>query len=176
MKDKRNLHLEVQEHIDCFANTDPLKEMSEIAKDTDKDQAALKWMGLAVLHGINFNAEKLSIRRAPDGTTTVQAKYRRAELPSPGGEIGHDRFRQLFVACENWAGNLAKTQDCKGQSVTKEIIPLGIGQQSKQPTRIAEHAGQEENHVLPLRMPCNPIQDPPGVVDFKSRGSGLKSL
>jgi hypothetical protein len=26
MKDKRNLHLEVQEHIDCFANTDPLKD------------------------------------------------------------------------------------------------------------------------------------------------------
>ena len=88
MKDKRNLHLEVQEHIDCFANTDPLKEMSEITKDTDKDQAALKWMALAVLHGVNFNAKKISIRTAPDGTTTVRAKYREAELPSPGGEIG----------------------------------------------------------------------------------------
>ncbi|MBT8406408.1 MAG: hypothetical protein KJP05_03040, partial [Deltaproteobacteria bacterium] len=82
MKDKRSLHLEVQEHIDCFANTDPLKEMSEITKDTDKDQAALKWMALAVLHGLNFDAKKISIRRAPDGTTTVQAKYRRADLPS----------------------------------------------------------------------------------------------
>jgi len=90
MKDKRSLHLEVQEHIDCFAGTDPLKEMSEITKDTDKDQAALKWMALAVLHGINFGAKKISIRRAPDGTTTVQAKYRRADLPSPGGEIGQN--------------------------------------------------------------------------------------
>ena len=90
MKDKRNLHLEVQEHIDCFANTDPLKEMSEINNDTDKDQAALKWMALAVLHGINFNAKKISIRTAPDGTTTVQAKYRKADLPSPGGEIGQN--------------------------------------------------------------------------------------
>ena len=90
MKDKRNLHLEVQEHIDCFANTDPLKEMSEINDDTDKDQAALKWMALAVLHGINFNAKKISIRTAADGTTTVQAKYRKADLPSPGGEIGQN--------------------------------------------------------------------------------------
>ena len=90
MKDKRNLHLEVQEHIDCFANTDPLKEMSEIKKDTDKDQAALKWMALAVLHGINFNAKKISIRTAPDGTATVRAKYREADLPSPGGEIGRN--------------------------------------------------------------------------------------
>ncbi len=90
MKDKRNLHLEVQEHIDCFANTDPLKEMSEITKDKDKDQAALKWLALAVLHGINFNAKKISIRTAADGTATVQAKYRETELPSPGGEIGRN--------------------------------------------------------------------------------------
>lgn len=90
MKDKRNLHLEVQEHIDCFANTDPLREMSEITSDTDKDQAALKWMALAVLHGINFNAKKISIRTAPDGTATVRAKYREADLPSPGGEIGRN--------------------------------------------------------------------------------------
>jgi hypothetical protein len=88
MKDKRNLHLEVQEHIDCFANTDPLKEMSEITRDTDKDQAALKWMALAVLHGINFNAKKISIKTAADGSTTVRAKYREADLPSPGGDIG----------------------------------------------------------------------------------------
>lgn len=88
MKDKRNLHLEVQEHIDCFAATDPLKEMSEITGEEDKDQAALKWLALAALHGINYNAKKISLRTTADGTTTVQAKYRRAELPSPGGEIG----------------------------------------------------------------------------------------
>jgi hypothetical protein len=88
MKDKRSLHLEVQEHIDCFAGTDPLKEMSEIAADADKEQAALKWLALAALHGITSNAKKISIKTAPDGTTTVLAKYRKAELPSPGGEIG----------------------------------------------------------------------------------------
>jgi hypothetical protein len=88
MKDKRSLHLEVQEHIDCFAGTDPLKEMSEITGDEDKDQAALKWLALAALHGINHNAEKISLRSQADGATTVQAKYRKAELPSPGGEIG----------------------------------------------------------------------------------------
>lgn len=90
MKDKRNFHLEVQEHIDCFANEDPLKEMSEINGDTDKDQAALKWMALAVLHGINFNAKKISLRTTGDGSTTVRAKYRKADLPSPGGEIGRN--------------------------------------------------------------------------------------
>ena len=90
MKDKRNFHLEVQEYIDCFANEDPLKEMSEINGDTDKDQAALKWMALAVLHGINFNAKKISLRTTADGSTTVRAKYRKADLPSPGREIGRN--------------------------------------------------------------------------------------
>lgn len=88
MRDKRSLHLEVQEHIDCFAGTDPLREMSEIAKDRDKDQAALKWMALAVLHGINFNAKKISLTTASDGTVSVIAKYRNAGLPSPGADIG----------------------------------------------------------------------------------------
>lgn len=90
MKDKRSLHLEVQEHIDCFANTDPLKEMSEISGDADKDQAALKWVALTVLHGINFNANEISLRTGADGTTTVHAQYRKADLPSPGGDIGRN--------------------------------------------------------------------------------------
>jgi hypothetical protein len=62
--------------------------MSEISGDQELDQAAQKWLALAVLHGINFDAEKISLRTAPDGTVTVHAKYRKAELPSPGGEIG----------------------------------------------------------------------------------------
>ena len=123
MKDKRNLHLEVQEHIDCFANTDPLKEMSEIKKDTDKDQAALKWMALAVLHGINFNAKKISIRTAPDGTATVRAKYREADLPSPGGEIGRnivEAIRQIT----HFEGDKAKGPLALG--VRNDSLEIGV--------------------------------------------------
>ncbi|MBW1758951.1 MAG: hypothetical protein JRI88_01260 [Deltaproteobacteria bacterium] len=89
MKDKRSLHLKVQEMCDCFATTDPLKEMSEVKDDADKLEAALKWIGLAALHGVNFNAKKVSITKAKDGTVKVTAKYREAELPSPGPEAGH---------------------------------------------------------------------------------------
>ena len=63
MRDKETLHRKVQELIDCFATTDPLKEMSELGKDSDKDEAALKWLALAALHGINMNAKKISIRK-----------------------------------------------------------------------------------------------------------------
>jgi len=88
MKEKRNLHLKVQELCDCYATTDPLKEMSEIKGDGDKDEAAVKWLALAALHGVNDNAKEVSISRSPDGNIRVTAKYREAELPSPGSEIG----------------------------------------------------------------------------------------
>ena len=88
MKEKRNLHLKVQELCDCYATTDPLKEMSQIKKDSDQDEAALKWLALAALHGVNNNAKEVSITRSPDGNIRVTARYRESELPSPGSEIG----------------------------------------------------------------------------------------
>ena len=88
MKEKRNLHLKVQELCDCYATNDPLKEMSQIKGDSDQDEAAVKWLALAALHGVNDNAKEVSITRSPDGNIRVTAKYREAELPSPGSEIG----------------------------------------------------------------------------------------
>ena len=88
MKEKRNLHLKVQELCDCYATTDPLKEMAEIKKDSDQDEAAVKWLALAALHGVNNNAKEISITRSPDGNIRVTARYRESELPSPGSEIG----------------------------------------------------------------------------------------
>ena len=88
MKEKRNLHLKVQELCDCYATIDPLKEMSVLKNDADKDEAALKWLALAALHGVNDNAEEVTITRRSDGNVTVIAKYRESELPSPGGDVG----------------------------------------------------------------------------------------
>jgi hypothetical protein len=88
MKDSGNLHLKVQELCDCYSTTDPLKEMSEIKDDTDKEEAALKWLSLAALHGVNHNAKSVTITRHSDGQVTVSAKYRETELPSPGADIG----------------------------------------------------------------------------------------
>ncbi len=61
MKEKRNVHLKVQELCDCYATNDPLKEMSTIKNDGDKDEAALKWLALAALHGVNDNADEVTI-------------------------------------------------------------------------------------------------------------------
>jgi hypothetical protein len=88
MKEKRNVHLKVQELCDCYATNDPLKEMSVVKNGADKDEAALKWLALASLHGVNNNAQEVTITRSKDGTVRVTAKYRETELPSPGSEVG----------------------------------------------------------------------------------------
>jgi len=95
MKEKRNLHLKVQELCDCYATTDPLQEMSRLPKDHDKEESALKWLALTALHGINNNASKITIRKAPDGTVKVTAEYRRSELPSPGDAVGDHIFNTV---------------------------------------------------------------------------------
>jgi len=90
MKDTGNLHLKVQELCDCYATNDPLKEMSVVSKDQDKEEAALKWLALAALHGVSNNAKKVTISRSKEGDVTVTAKYRETELPSPGSEVGQN--------------------------------------------------------------------------------------
>lgn len=88
MKDKRNLHQKIQELCDCFATTDPLAEMATVPAEGDTDEAALKWLALAVLHGVTANAEKIELSRQPEGGVEVRAKYREAPLRSPGSEVG----------------------------------------------------------------------------------------
>ncbi len=88
MKEKRNVHLKVQELCDCYATNDPLKEMSTVKNEADKDEGALKWLALSALHGVNSNAKTIAISRSNDGEISVTAKYRESELPSPGSEVG----------------------------------------------------------------------------------------
>ncbi|GAB4280089.1 MAG: hypothetical protein Kow0092_35790 [Deferrisomatales bacterium] len=88
MLDKRTAQMKVQELADCYKATDYLKEMCRIEEEGDPEEAALKWIALAVLHGVNANAESVSLRRHPDGQVTVLAQYRDTFLPSPGSGVG----------------------------------------------------------------------------------------
>ena len=99
MKDKETRHKKVQEMIDCYATSDPLKEMSEIQKanGTQKadeiPEASVKWLALASLHGINMNASEIRITKTAAGEVKVVAEYRQAELPAPGFAVA-DRIIQ----------------------------------------------------------------------------------
>ena len=74
MKDTTTMHKKVQDMCDCYATKDPLKEMSVIKETTDKEEAAVKWLALAALHGVNNNAERVTINRDSDGHVTKTEK------------------------------------------------------------------------------------------------------
>ncbi len=95
MKDTENLHLKVQELCDCFSTTDPLKEMSELKKDKNSLDAALKWLALSVIHGVNNNAKQITIQQDDDGAVSVVAEYRDTELPSPGPVVAGNIFEAV---------------------------------------------------------------------------------
>jgi hypothetical protein len=128
MKEKRNIHLKVQELCDCYATNDPLKEMSEIKGDSDQDEAAAKWLALAALHGVNDNAKEVTIRRSPDGNIKVTAKYREAELPSPGAEIG-EKIMNAVREITHIEGGKGKSPLALG--IREDSIELNIKMKSK---------------------------------------------
>lgn len=123
MKDPNSLHLAFQEHIDCFATTDPLKEMSTIKAEADKDDAALKWLALAVLHGINNHAVKIVVNRSENGETEVSAEYRKSHLPSPGSEIGEKIIKAMrdIIHIEEDKGRSMLALGVKDSSLTLEV-------------------------------------------------------
>jgi hypothetical protein len=128
MKEKRNIHLKVQELCDCYATNDPLKEMSEIKGDSDQDEAAAKWLALAALHGVNDNAKEVSITRSPDGNVKVTAKYRESELPSPGSEIG-EKIMSAVREITHIEGGKGKSPLALG--IREDSIELKIKMKSK---------------------------------------------
>jgi len=95
MRDSENMHLKIQDLCDCYATNDPLKEMSIVKNDRDLQEAALKWLALATLHGINANAKKISIQTTENGEVEVTAKYRKSHLPSPGSQVGQKIFETI---------------------------------------------------------------------------------
>lgn len=123
MKEKRNLHLKVQELCDCYATTDPLKGMSDIKSASDTDEAALKWLALAALHGITAGAEKISLSVDKTGEIRVTAKYREAELPSPGQAVGKKIIEALreITHIEGAKGELPLALGIRNSSVDLDI-------------------------------------------------------
>ena len=149
MKHRDNVHLKVQEFVDCYATTDPLKEMSTIQEDKEIREAALKWLALAALHGINAGADQISLTVSPDGKARVTAKYMEAELPSPGAQVGKeivDMVREM-THLQDAKGELPLSLGIRDDSVLLNIVMNREG--GEQSLRLefapAEKKGKEKN-------------------------------
>ncbi len=129
MKEKRNLHLKVQELCDCHATSDPLKEMSVVQNDSDKEEAALKWLALAALHGVNNNAKEVTISRYGDGSVRVTAQYRESELPTPGTEVG-SKVMEAVREITHIEGSEGKSQLALG--IRNDSIALQVKMKEKE--------------------------------------------
>lgn len=139
MKEKRNLHLKVQEMCDCYATGDPLKEMSIVKNEEDIEEGALKWLALAALHGVNNNAEEITITRGPDGQVRVVAEYRKTELPSPGSEVGGkivDAVREI-----------THIEEDKGE------IPLALGIRQDTVNLQIKFKGKKDKEKITIKFP-----------------------
>jgi hypothetical protein len=128
MKDERNLHLKVQELCDCFATTDPLREMSQIPSTEGEEDIALKWLALAALHGVNNNASKITLTKGDDGNVKVTAEYRPTELPSPGTAVG-DKILAAIRDITHIDADKGTTQLALG--MRDSSIELGVKVKSK---------------------------------------------
>lgn len=124
MKDKETIHKKVQEMIDCYATTDPLREMSVIQNEKDVSEASVKWLALAGLHGINMNASEIRIKKSPDGSIKVVAEYRPAELPSPGAAAGNKIIRDIrdITHLEKDAGESMLSLGVRDGSIDIKVI------------------------------------------------------
>jgi hypothetical protein len=133
MKDTESLHKKVQEMCDCYATSDPLREMSVVKDDADAREAALKWLGLAALHGVNNNAEKITVRRSADGQVTVVAKYRESELPSPGSNVGEAIIQAIreITHIEGDKGKTALALGIRDSSVDLKVKVKSKGDEQK---------------------------------------------
>jgi len=136
MLDKRSLHMKVQEQADCFVASDLLSEMAGLVKEQDSEEGALKWLALAVLHGIDRNAKKISLRRDSDGSISVIAKYRESELPKPPSLIGSKVFDVVR--------NITHIEEENGQMP----VSIGVRDSSVELEMKLEHSGDGEELIL----------------------------
>ena len=110
--------------------------MAALIDEHNAEEGALKWIALAVLHGIDRNAKKINLRRSSDGNVTVTAKYRESDLPSPPAAIGDKVF--------NAVRDITHIEGEKGKSQ----VAIGIRDSSIEIEMKLDQEGQAEEVVL----------------------------
>jgi len=103
MKDTGSLHARLQEYNDCFAEADPNQELRKVASwgiggETvpDMTDLALKYLSLAILAGVESQAEKIFFTRNGDqnGSCTLAGREE-TRLPTPPTGVAKEIIQSL---------------------------------------------------------------------------------
>lgn len=89
----RNYHKRLQEMCDCYLETDFQNELATMIshKSADLEEAAIKYLGLAIMYAITEKATKLSFKRKGEGATGVTVKAeKKIELPAPPEDLAEE--------------------------------------------------------------------------------------
>jgi hypothetical protein len=133
MKEKRNLHQKVQEMCDCYATTDPLKCMSQMANEAADEETAVKWLALMALHGVNSNAKKITVYQAGDQSVRVVAEYRPTDLPAPSKAVAEKVMATVreITHIEADKGKLPLSLGIRDSSIDIQVKVKSEGDESK---------------------------------------------
>jgi hypothetical protein len=101
--DKRNLHLRLQEYCDCYMETDFKKELETISRSgvsadvtEDPEEVAVKFVGLAILYGLEENAKRISVVKGNGGEVQVNVEAAgKYKLPQPSSALA-DRIIEVM--------------------------------------------------------------------------------
>ena len=137
MKDSENLHQKLQDLCNCFAETHPLREMSNVKEDGVEE--ALKWLALAALHGVGRDAEEITLTQTKEGKVNVKATYREARLPAPHNST----VSKVFEVIQS----ITHIQENSGQT----DLALGIRDSSLDLKIRLNHTG--DHQALTIRFP-----------------------
>jgi hypothetical protein len=89
----RNYHKRLQEMCDCYLETDFRSELATMVshKSADLEEAAIKYLGLAIMYAITERATKLSFKKKGEGATEVTVKAEKEiELPAPQQDLAEE--------------------------------------------------------------------------------------
>ena len=163
MKEKRNVHLKVQELCDCYATNDPLKEMSVVKDDADQEETAGKQIDqpgppFAEIEPVNAeNAEKgeqdpgdVVIYRAGDITD-----IRRAIERGDQEEIDQPADKEK-TECEEVDGTAHRTAEVEAMGAQETEDPEKVADSLA--VGVHEKSFQSETGGLISSMPCDSIR------------------
>ncbi len=137
-----NLHRRLIEMCDCYLGTDYPAAIQKIADSPSEnlEEDALRYLALALLHGINAEASQFSLKRKNEKiTATIKHDAEKTALRPPS--------RRLFTAIIATVRAILHLDEDKG------ALPLALGLKNDQIDLLAKIERTGDKESLKIKLP-----------------------